>query len=103
MRGQRVGELWGCLGRLCCCVSGVGSVEVGLSAAAVSLLQVIREGSKLGRKDVMSCVSSPMEARLLFILWVGMSQTTWVVMGASLRVLSNKPCSEGSAYEPWMS
>lgn len=57
-----MGDLWGYLDRLCRRVSGAGSVGLGLSAAAVSLLKLGGEGSKLGRKDAMSCVSNPTEA-----------------------------------------
>jgi len=49
---------------------------------------LIREGSRLGRKDVMSCVGSPVEAWLLCVPWVGLNQTAWVVSGASWWVLS---------------
>lgn len=81
--GQRVGELWGCSDGLCARVSGTGPRELRLSAVAVSLLELIREGNSLGRKDVMSCVGNPMEAQLLFVPGVAVSQTTWAVMGAS--------------------
>lgn len=69
------GRGWGTPG----CWGRAGSAEHEPSAAAVSQLQVIREGGEAGRKDVLGCICNPAEAQLLFTLWVDMSQTTWVV------------------------
>lgn len=73
MKSKRQSVRWLCRGRgggssgcvwtgSAAVVSGAGAAELGLSTAAVSLLKLIREGGNLGRKDVMSCVSNPMEA-----------------------------------------
>lgn len=69
------GRDWGTPG----CWGRAGSAEHEPSAAAVSQLQVTREGCEVGRKDVLGCICNPAEAQLLFTLWVGMSQTTWVL------------------------